>query len=241
MDTNNLKKISLCIPTMNRFDLFLSKYIPLYLDNPYIDEIVICDETGDDYEKLTSTFSNPKLKVFKNETCLGAFHNKLKVVEHATNPIVCLMDSDNFCDTSYFEAFQKYIQTHPFDPHVVYCPEKALPRFIYSELIGKDINIHSLGNVHGTLEVLLNTGNYIFSRDTFLSIRNNENSITKDMLCYDVIYMNYLLMKYANVSLQVVPGMTYSHVVHDGSYYLQTHGYADHFYRWLKESMKATH
>ena len=38
---------------MNRYDKFLSQTLPRYLDNPHIDEIIICDETGEDAEDLS--------------------------------------------------------------------------------------------------------------------------------------------------------------------------------------------
>ena len=44
---------SLCIPTINRYDDFLSKYLPLYLDNEHIDEIIISDENGEDAKKIS--------------------------------------------------------------------------------------------------------------------------------------------------------------------------------------------
>ena len=43
---------SLCIPTINRYDNFLSKYLPLYINNTLIDEIVISDENGNDAKKI---------------------------------------------------------------------------------------------------------------------------------------------------------------------------------------------
>jgi len=73
-----LPKISLCIPTYNRFEKFLKKNLKLYLENPYLDEIIICDEDGKDMEKIIADFSNePKISVFKNDTILGAFLNRL--------------------------------------------------------------------------------------------------------------------------------------------------------------------
>ncbi len=53
-----IPKLSLCIPTYNRYDRFLSSNIPKYLLNPYIDEIVISDEDGADIEKIKAAFPN---------------------------------------------------------------------------------------------------------------------------------------------------------------------------------------
>lgn len=48
---------SVCIPTMNRYDNYLSKFLPLYLKNNLIDEIIISDENGNDYNKIMNYFS----------------------------------------------------------------------------------------------------------------------------------------------------------------------------------------
>lgn len=47
---------SLCIPTMERFDTFLKVNLLKYLDDKNIDEIIICDETGNDIDKINNFF-----------------------------------------------------------------------------------------------------------------------------------------------------------------------------------------
>jgi glycosyltransferase involved in cell wall biosynthesis len=98
-------ELSLCIPTMNRWN-FLKESIPKYLDNKYIKEIVIVDETGEDYAHLLDFYKNePKIRAFKNETRLGPFLNKLECMKKASYEWICLMDSDNFADLDYFDNF----------------------------------------------------------------------------------------------------------------------------------------
>jgi hypothetical protein len=41
-------------------------------------------------------------------------------------------------------------------------------------------------------------------------------------LALDVLFQNYLMLRVGAV-LQLVPNMSYDHIVHDGSYYMQTH------------------
>ena len=48
--------ISLCIPTMNRYDSFLKNNLTKYLQMDLIDEIVICDENGEDVKKIQEIF-----------------------------------------------------------------------------------------------------------------------------------------------------------------------------------------
>ena len=49
---------TLCIPTMDRYDNFLSKNLPLYVDNPLINEIIITDENGNDVDKILNSTIN---------------------------------------------------------------------------------------------------------------------------------------------------------------------------------------
>ena len=58
---------TLCIPTLNRFDDFLSKNLPKYLTNELITEIIITDENGNDVNKIKNTFTNDKLKLLIND------------------------------------------------------------------------------------------------------------------------------------------------------------------------------
>ena len=47
---------SLCIPTMDRFDTFLSKFLVKYLNNEYINEIIITDENGNENKLDDETY-----------------------------------------------------------------------------------------------------------------------------------------------------------------------------------------
>lgn len=75
-------KFSLCIPTFNRFDEFLIKYLPRYLCIPCIDEIIITDEKDSfDFEKIDNykkqgNDPNNKISIYKNDTKMGPFLNK---------------------------------------------------------------------------------------------------------------------------------------------------------------------
>ncbi len=100
-----MNKITLGIPTLNRFDSFLKNNLEKYLQNKLIDEIVIVDENGQDYEKINYYFDHEKIKVFKNEKILGPFLNKLEVLKKSKNDWVALIDSDNFAEENYFKSF----------------------------------------------------------------------------------------------------------------------------------------
>lgn len=233
---------SLCIPTMDRYNTFLYKYLPLYLNNDLISEIIISDENGTDYDLINKHFSFPyknsqKLKLFKNETRLGPFLNKLNVCSKATNEWIVLIDSDNFADIEYFEIAKKYIEEHinVNDKNIILAPSRALPNFNYSHLSGmvfkkgnfrenKLIENKRINNSFNGSEVLMNTGNYVLNKFLLnnLNIENEKNNIPLSCAC-DVIYLNTLFFEQLDLNMHIVPNLSYSHVVHDGSIYMQTH------------------
>ena len=129
---------SLCIPTLDRFDDFLSRYLVEYLENEYINEIIITDENGNDIEKINKAFpNNSKLILIKNDSRLGPFLNKMKACSFAKNEWIVLMDSDNFAHKDYFVLAKKYIENVIGNSkNIILAPSKARPNFDYSHLSG---------------------------------------------------------------------------------------------------------
>ena len=226
---------TLCIPTINRFDNFLSKYLPLYLNNNLIDEIIITDENGNDINKIKASFNNSKLKLFKNEKQLGPFLNKLSACSKATNEWIVLIDSDNFADEKYFYTANEYIHNNVLGKNVILAPCFAKPRFNYSHLSsliykkGNFINNKQIENtrLNGNFtcsETLMNTGNYVINKYLIENINlSKETENIKMSSACDVIYFNTLLFEQLDLNLHVVPNLEYEHVVHNGSVYIQTH------------------
>jgi len=229
---------SLCIPTIDRYDKFLSNYLPKYLDNEFINEIIITDENGNDIDKIQQFFqNNSKLKLFKNEQKLGPFLNKLKACSNATNQWIALIDSDNFANIDYFITAKNYIETTIGEQkNIILAPCKANPRFNYSHLSGfiyknnefkhnKFLESNKIiHNIHTPSEVLMNTGNYVINKYLIdnLNLSNEQNSIQYSSAC-DVIYFNTLLFEQLDLHMHIIPNMEYEHIVHDGSIYINTH------------------
>lgn len=220
--------LSLCIPTMNRWS-FLEKNLPHYLANPYIHEIVITDETGNDAYRIRETFNDPKLKVFINPKRLYAYQNKEEAVRRASNEWIVLIDSDNFAPLPYFEAWATYLQAHPLDPATVYAPSRTIPTnghdgFDYRSLVGSPLTKTTYRELssNSMLECAINTGNYIVHKDTYLK--------ANDPVCADIYTQNIgidvklkTFFQLANGSMFVFPpGMEYEHIVHSGSLYIAT-------------------
>ena len=231
---------TLCIPTMDRFDGFLSRYLVQYLSNELIDEIVISDENGNDVNKIKSVYpDNNKLKLFTNERRLGPLLNKMKACSHAKNEWIVLMDSDNFAANDYFVKAKNYINTNiGSQKNIILAPSKARPNFDYSHLSGfiykrgefsknKNLEKNLMKGNHTCSETLMNTGNYVINKYLLdnISFKNEGDNCSKSSAC-DVIYFNTLLFEQLDLNLHVVPQMEYDHVVHNGSIYIQT---ASHF------------
>jgi hypothetical protein len=224
--------LSLCIPTMDRWD-FLRVNIPYYLENPYITEIVITDENGHDAERIRATFNNPKIRVYVNDSCLGPFLNKRKVVSLAANPFVCLMDSDNFAPLSYFDAWAAFLCGNPPAENVIYSPFRTIPQanhegFDYSMLRGVYItraNYKYYWKLISMARILYNTGNYILSKKILLTTESDPDvKYLETQKGPDVMFQNYSMWKNSNMIMAVVPDMDYHHIVHGGSYYWQNMG-----------------
>lgn len=220
---------SLCIPTIDRFDSFLKRYLEDYINNTLIDEIIITDENGNDIDKIKQYYpNNSKLILIKNENKLGPFLNKLKACKMAKNEWIALIDSDNFADQEYFLVAKKYIDNNiDMKKNIILAPCFAKPNFNYSQFSGlilKKEFFKNNRNIQFSSTTLMNTGNYIINKFLIdnLNIDKEINNIPQSSSC-DVIYFNTLLFEQLDLNLHVIPGLEYEHVVHNGSVYLNTH------------------
>jgi len=225
-----MTSLSLCIPTMNRFDTFLKDYIPYYLQylkDGIVDEIIVCDETGHDYQKITDTFGYiTNFKVIKNDSILGVFKNKLKVASLATSDFVAIIDSDNFCDAQYFITVKSYIneRKHMFSSSVILSPSFAKPNFNYKQFEKSVVTRENLKHFYyaGNFEILLNTGNYVLNKNIIKNILFDD-SVMHVITAADVLYFNLLaFLQFEDLQLHIVENLEYTHVVHSGSIYTNT-------------------
>jgi hypothetical protein len=215
---------------MDRWD-FLKVSLPKYLDNPYIDEIIISDENGNDKTIIDNTYANnQKIRTFKNDRVLGAFFNKRRAVSLANNEFVCLMDSDNFAPISYFETWEKYLNGAQPDINTVYSPCKTTkqvnhPGFDHSELNSLIINKSNFKYCwknYRCTQGAFNTGNFIISKTLMAKGEPYDRAMAVNSKSLDVLYQNYLLFTLGECNFILIPNMEYDHIVHDGSYYNQT-------------------
>lgn len=222
---------SLCITTINRFDNFLKKNIPKYLENDLISEIIISDEApSDDFKLLQQHFPDKsKLKLLKNETVLGPFLNKIRCCKEASNEWIVLIDSDNFADIDdYFKIAEKYItSSHNINEKTIISPFIASPNFDYKFLANIILTKNNIRNYYNNpmFNCFINTGNYIINKNLIdnVDFEKDMSLIEKSSAC-DVKLMNTLFLEqFENFNIHVVENMKYNHVVHDESVYLKNH------------------
>jgi hypothetical protein len=227
-------KISLCIPTMNRFDSFLEKYLLSYVDflnKNIIDELIICDENGSDYDKINNKYNNllinnSNFKIYKNDNILGVFQNKLRVCSLASNNYVAVIDSDNFCDENYFITAKKYIQNNEdkFPNNIILSPSFAKPNFNYKSFENLIVTKYNLKEYYykDNFQTLLNTGNYILNKNIINKI-HFDKSVMFNITACDVLFFNLLaFQQFEDLQIHVVKDLEYEHVVHGGSIYTNT-------------------
>lgn len=242
-------KISLCIATYKRYAEFLSKYLPKYLNNTYIDEIIITDDdiNGSDKIAIDKFLLNyrdnrkKQVKTYVNKVRLGPLHNKLKAMSLASNEWICLMDSDNFADIDYFKAFMTYFNSNrsSIKNETIFAPSFAKPRFDYRELEGLVINKSTLSDCvrldkNKILKRAMNTGNYIINKTLIDRFDLSKETVNCEYAA-DVIYFNTILFEDFDIDFIIVPGMHYTHVVHKGSIYLQTHKQSKEFCKYTQK------
>lgn len=223
--------ISLCIPTMDRFDTFLKKYLNIYIEylqNGIISEIVICDENGNDYEKIYNQYKDIKnFKIFKNDSVLGVFKNKIKVCSLSTSKYIALIDSDNFCDKNYFLKAKQYIKENEinFSNNIILAPSFAKPHFNFKHFensIVKRINLKEYFDKRN-FQILLNTGNYIVNRSIIENIKYDKSLSYNNVSACDVLFFNLLLFQQFNdLNIHIIKDLEYYHIVHSGSIYTNT-------------------
>ena len=212
--------VSLVLTTHFRFD-FLKRNLPLYLANPLISEIVVSDDASDDAKKIISADlfceerASGRLRLFIQPTNRGALQNKIKVCSLAKGPWICLMDSDNFADIDYFDAFNTFIENGG-DNQTIYAPQRGLSNFDFTQDLGRVFNKNNFGAMN---DCLMNIGNYIMHKELVPLLQSVDLSI--DPFALDVKYLLHHVFEHGG-SLVVVPGMQYLHTQHTGSWYVKT-------------------
>lgn len=228
------RKISLCIPTYNRF-LYTVEAFRNVLQDDRLNEIIIVDDcsTDDSYDRLQRAFyRHPKVKLFRNENNLDCYLNKREAISHATNEWCILFDSDNVLDTGYID---KLYEISEWQEDVAYFPDFAKVEFSFKNYSGWYItkgNVADFINIP-RFEVMLNAMNYFINKNEYLlCFDDKSNPVTSDS-----IFMNYNWLHSGN-RIYVVPGLEYMHRIHDHSHYVLNNHRTGNFHNEVLEKIR---
>jgi glycosyltransferase involved in cell wall biosynthesis len=222
--------LTVAIPTMERWS-FLNEQLPKFLGNPSVSYVVINDENGKDINIICEIGldSNPKLRLYNNNSVLGVYGNKRQCLLNAPSEWVAVLDSDNQFDADFFEGFQKArARDGPVvSAKTIYCAgdidfynlKTGLNENKTRQFSGMKI---SRDNWNDVLKMpgwnfLLNDGNCIWPRDV---IKHFPDLPEDQIVGTDSIFFMRQAIQ-AGYTLSVEPTMHYVHVVHDGSHWLQ--------------------
>ncbi len=216
------RKISLCLTNYNRYELLIKAFEQV-LNDDRVSEIVIRDDCSDwtIWDKIVeyqNSFFNVNKKYFdkifllRNGKNIGMSQNKTFCIDASDNNFCIIFDSDNILTSDYIDQLYKI---PVWNPDTIYSPSGALPNFDYSFYAGETITKDNAKNWIGKqldFDCLMNTGNYFVNRDHYV----NTYQYNPDIKEADTIWHNYNHLK-NDGKIYVVPGMTYQHLVHDGS------------------------
>lgn len=218
-------QLTIAIPTMRRWNFFLERSLPIYLQCSFVKYVLICDETGEDIEAiLKSPFAkSPKLILHKNSRRLGIYHNKRQCIALSPTEWVAVLDSDNFFDVPFFETLEKIWKTEGADLKKFYACGKAL--FLHED--GKEV--YPLEGFGGTTldasswnaffekpkwNYMLNDGNWVVPKSVLECLPRDVKD--EDILATDAIYMARLFVQ-GGYTYDIRQELSYIHMVHKGS------------------------
>jgi glycosyltransferase involved in cell wall biosynthesis len=225
-------KLTVAIATLRRWNSFLSQTLPIYLNSPFVDYVVICDDGGEDVDAIreTSYALNPKLRLYKNKVKLGAYYNKRQAFEKAPTDWVALLDSDNYFQESYFNTLNDvWLRNGGADTRTIYAAGQMTRFFVNGGLSEKKIEGFSglkidKSNWNTILEIqgwnfLLNDGNFVVHKSLLNILPDDVDD--KNIMAADAIYVARKAVA-SGFTYWVVPELSYIHTVHDGSFWLET-------------------
>lgn len=223
--------LTVAIPTMDRWDKFLKKQLPIYLDHPLVECVVICDENGNDIGKICEDGydMNPKLRLYQNESVLGVYGNKRQCLLKAPSQYVAVLDSDNWFEPSYIDHVIHHCINRDGDKaeKTIYSAGGNERLFLDTGVKENRIKIFngmriSKSNWNTVLETvgwnfLLNDGNAVWPKSfvQYMPDLPEEIVVGTD----SILAMKYAIQ--AGYTMSVEPGLQYIHTVHDGSHWNQ--------------------
>jgi glycosyltransferase involved in cell wall biosynthesis len=227
------RKISIAIPTYQRFEMLFESFEKVY-DDERVSEIIIVDDESDKelFEKIRERcFNLPKIKLYRNAGNRDCYENKYTAISFVTNDWAILLDSDNVISKKYLDK----IFSLEWDGNTSYMPSFAEPNFNYNEMAGMTLSRENIAEIikFRMCGTMLNCSNYFVNALQYMKVWQPDI----DPHTADSLLQNYNWFNAGNKML-VVPGLTYFHRVHDGSHYKQNVHKTGNLYEELIEKIK---
>jgi glycosyltransferase involved in cell wall biosynthesis len=165
-----------------------------------------------------------KIKLIENNINKGAFRNKLDSVKKASSDLVYILDSDNIAGYNLENILDKIIKLD--DETRLYIPSKIYHFYnyvniftpLYKSLFGKletftkndlAINSHQIKKIfegednimyekNKSIYWILNIGNFIFSKESFIKNVENEQNFSREILSMDAVAFTYYWLRNSN-------------------------------------------
>jgi len=214
--------ITVVIPYYNS-EKYLEKTLKLPLSSDFVSEIIIHDDCSQ--YQIESTDS--KIKVYRNETNLGAFKNKYLAVSKATNEWVYLLDSDNYFFDNSLEVVKNILPQRGryYSPSQLHLVDDGLDSSLDGKIMKYDFGVVDSNKAKSLLEAgigefewLINTGNFFIHRDDYVEFMKDifEDS-SYPYFEADAIVFCYNWLKKGN-TIEVVEDLWYNHRLRSNSY-----------------------
>lgn len=214
--------ITVAIPFYNSQD-YLGKALELLLDSDFVSEIIIHDDCSEH-----QTYSDhPKVKIYRNDTNLGAFKNKYLAVSKSLNEWVYLLDSDNYFFDNSLEVVKniKPQRGRYYSPSQLHLLDDGLDSSLNGKVVKYDFGVVDANKAKsllqsgiGEFEWLINTGNFFINRDDYIeSMKDVFNDPNYPYFEADAIVFCYNWLKKGN-TIEVVDDLWYNHRLRSNSY-----------------------
>jgi glycosyltransferase involved in cell wall biosynthesis len=215
--------ITVAIPYYNN-KKYLEKTLELPLSSDFVSEIIIHDDCSDD--EIEST--HPKIKVYRNETNVGAFKNKYLAVSKSTNEWVYLLDSDNYFFDNSLDAVKNISPQRGkyYSPSQLHLVNDGLDPNLDGKVVKYDFGVVDSNKAKELLKSefweefcwLINTGNFFVHRDDYIqSMRDVYEDSNYPYFEADAIVFCYNWLKKGNI-IEIVNELWYNHTVRGDSY-----------------------
>ena len=124
-----MPKISVLFPTYNTKEEYLREAIESVLAQTFSDfEFIIVDDCSPDpnVEKVVKSYTDPRIRFYRNERNLGISQTRNKLIDLASGEYLAVMDHDDVSLPERFEKEAAYLDAHP-DVGVVSCGFEKFP------------------------------------------------------------------------------------------------------------------